>query len=111
LNQRISRPEYAKVAQSLRDVGIASPIDLLATYAGDKNDLAPWIKGAHINQDKNLRLQYLAGWGINSQLANDLYLQIISYVKPPQHLIEGSPQTMQAFLGALSAEWSGSTQP
>ncbi len=70
VHQRFSRPDYAKVAQSLREIGVGSPLELLATYSGNKSDLAPWIKGAHINHDKDLRLQYLAGWGINSQLAN-----------------------------------------
>ncbi len=32
---------------------------------GTAQDLAPWLKDAAINRDRNLRLQYLAGMGLN----------------------------------------------
>ena len=111
VQQRFSRPDYAKVVESLYDIGVGSPIDLLATYSGRKSDLGPWVKGAQINRDKDLRLQYLAGWGINSQLEADLQLQILSYVQPPVELFEGSPRLVQALMGAMSAGWAGAAQP
>ncbi len=111
LNQRFARPDYAKVVESLYDIGVGSPIDLLATYSGRKADLDPWVKGAQINRDKDLRLQYLAGWGINSQLEGELYRQILTYVKPPTELFEGSPQLVQSLLGAMSSDWGGAAQP
>ena len=66
LQQRLDRPEYSRVAKSLRDVGFHSAVDLLATYAGQEPDLKPWLKGAEINRDGNLRLQYLAGLAVNA---------------------------------------------
>jgi len=53
------------VAESLREVGVPSLISLFSTYTGRKADLGQWSAGADINRDSNLRLSYLAGWGIN----------------------------------------------
>ena len=65
MEARLKRPEYAPMAQSLRDIGINSAIDLFSTYAGSATDFEPWLKDAQINRDRNLRLQYLAGLGLN----------------------------------------------
>jgi spermidine synthase len=111
VQQRFARPDYAPVVESLRDIGVNSPIDLFSTYAGRKSDLGPWIQGAALNRDKDLRLQYLAGWGINSRLEGELYRQMMSYVRPPEGLFEGSPQLMQTLMGALSLESAVGTQP
>ena len=53
------------VAESLRQVGFMSVDQLLATYAGRAMDLRPWLAGAHVNTDLDLRLQYMAGMGLN----------------------------------------------
>ena len=63
LEDRLQTPEYARVAQSLREVGFYSGVDLLSTYTAQASDLRPWLKDAVINRDRNLRLQYLAGMG------------------------------------------------
>ncbi|MBV8902594.1 MAG: SAM-dependent methyltransferase, partial [Acidobacteriia bacterium] len=64
--QRLDRPDYARVQASLSEVGFHSAVEFLATYAGRASDLAPFLVGAQINNDLNLRLQYLAGLGLNS---------------------------------------------
>ena len=65
LQAKLDSPEYAQVAQSLREIGIQlggrSVLDLRRARA---TDLAPWLKDAVINRDRNLRLQYLAGHGL-----------------------------------------------
>lgn len=61
LNARFSGPGYARVRQSLADIGLTSLIDLFAGYTGRKAELEPWLAGAEINTDRNMRLQYLAG--------------------------------------------------
>jgi len=91
LDQRFARPDYAPVAQSLRDIGVLSPAALLATYAGQKSDLDPWLAGAELNRDGDLRLQYLAGWGINSSLEDVIYQQMMSYRHSPAGMFTGSP--------------------
>jgi spermidine synthase len=107
LEQRLNSPDYAPVAQSLRDIGIRSAVDLLATYAGQKSDLEPWYRGAELNRDGDLRLQYLAGWGINSSLEDSIYRQMLSYRRPPLNLFTGSPERMQSLMNAISAEGGG----
>ena len=100
---RLARPGYAPVAQSLREVGIDSAIDLFSTYAGGKSGLEPWIEGAELNNDADLRLQYLGGWGLNSQLADYLYRQIMKYRRVPRDLFIGSPAALRAMELALDA--------
>jgi spermidine synthase len=107
LDARLNRPDYAPVARSLREVGIRSPIDLLATYAGQKSDLGAWYQGAEINRDGDLRLQYLAGWGINSSLEDFIYRQILSYRRLPRDLFTGSAERVQSLLYAMSLEGGG----
>jgi spermidine synthase len=60
MEQRLSRPEYSRVMQSFVEIGMRSVVDLFATYAGRGSDLNEWMKGAAINRDRNLRMQYLA---------------------------------------------------
>jgi spermidine synthase len=43
LQDRLNQPAYAAVAVSLREVGLRSAEDLLATYAGSGADLQPWL--------------------------------------------------------------------
>ena len=63
IEQTLKSPEYARVAQSLSEIGMFSATDLFSTYAGKRPDLDPWMADAIINRDRNLRLQYLAGPG------------------------------------------------
>ncbi len=105
MQKRLERPDYAAVAVSLNGIGVHSPIDLVATYAGQRSDLAPWVKGAQITRDRDLRLQYLAGWGINNRLEDSLYREIIRHRQRPQSLFAGSPERLQALEQALS--WAG----
>jgi spermidine synthase len=104
VQRRLERPDYAPVVQSLREVGAGSALELFATYAGQAPDLEPWIRGADLNRDRDLRLQYLGGWGINSQMADYLYRQIVRYRKPPANLFTGSPERVQLLMGAMSGQ-------
>ena len=63
IEQRLDRPDYAGVKDSLAETEVHSGIDLLATYAGRASDLQPMLAGVRINEDLNLHLQYLAGTG------------------------------------------------
>ena len=96
MQRRLDRPEYAAVRKSLRDAGYGSAIDLLSTYAAQASDLREWIRGAQINHDRNLRLQYLAGLGVNANLADEIYNQMLSPAKFPDNLITGSPAAIAA---------------
>jgi spermidine synthase len=107
VQQRLEGPDYAPVTQSLRDIGVNSVVELLATYAGRKADLAPWLRGAPINRDRDLRLQYLAGWGINSAMADSLYREILRYRRSPADIFTGSLERRRALLYAMLPETAG----
>jgi spermidine synthase len=91
---RYAQPDMKPVRQSLRDIGITSVIDLLSTWSGAAVDLKKWTDGAPLNTDDNLRLSYLAGWGINANMADDLYRRMLTYRKPPEGTILGSPEKL-----------------
>jgi len=95
LQRRLDRPEYARVAESLRGVGLRSAVDLLSIYAAQAPDLISWLSGAEINRDRNLRLQYLAGLGVNNYLQAMIYDQMLLYRQFPVNLIVGSDQQVQ----------------
>jgi spermidine synthase len=97
LQQRLESPDHASVLRSLRNVDFRSGIDLLGTYAGRASDLAPWLKDAEINQDLNLRLQYLAGMGLNFDKPAYIYKEILKYLKFPDDVFVGSEELRQMF--------------
>ena len=101
IQARLDSPEFARMAQSLREIGIYSARDLMATYAGSAKDLQPWTKTALINQDRNLRLQYLAGMSLNTYQADPIYQKMAANAKYPEGLFKGSPETLDALRRAM----------
>jgi spermidine synthase len=99
---RLRRPEYAPVAESLREIGASSAIDLFTNYMGQRSDLGKWTEGAEINRDRDLRLQYLGGWGINSNLADPIYREMMRYRRLSEHPFTGSPEKVAGLLGYLA---------
>ena len=96
IQKRLDQPNYAAVRQSLFSAGYPKALDLLSTYAAQSSDLQDWIRGAEINRDRNLRLQYLAGLGVNMNLANTIYNQMLSAAKFPDNLMSGSPHATES---------------
>ena len=76
-------------------------IDLLATYAGQAPLLKEWSRGAQINTDRNLRLQYLAGMWLNSNMGEQILSSILAYYRFPDQTFVGSPQGVHALKQAL----------
>jgi spermidine synthase len=95
---RLAQPEYAAVSRSLGEIGMHSAVDLFATYAGNARDVAPWLRDAQINRDRNLRLQYLAGRGLNLYKADAIFAEMAPYAKDPAGLFVGSDQLLQTLL-------------
>jgi spermidine synthase len=96
LQQRLEDPADAPIATSLREVGFNSVVELLATYAGQREGLQPWLAGAEINRDGNLRLQYMAGLALNTSMENAIYGEILGYRRYPAGLITAQPPIEQA---------------
>jgi spermidine synthase len=92
IQQRLERTDHLNVVASLAEVKFASAMDLLSTYAGQGPDLGEWLEDAQINTDRNLRLQYLAGMGLNAYQGAAIYNDIVSYRKFPEDLFLASPE-------------------
>jgi spermidine synthase len=104
---RLSDPANAAVAKSLSEVGINSAVDLFGTYAGRRGDMKAWLSDAQINTDRNLKLQYLAGLGLNLYQSDAIYKAMIREAKYPQDLFEGSPEILTALKAKIDASLSG----
>jgi len=100
---RLERPPYARVRESLRAIGVTSAVDLLATYAGGGRDLQPWLQGAAISRDRNLRLQYLAGLGLNLDENGPIYREMLRYARFPTDVFTGSAATLDALRQAIDS--------
>ncbi len=104
---RLSDPANAEVAKSLSEVGINSAVDLFGTFAGRRGDMKNWLSDAQINTDRNLKLQYLAGLGLNLYQSDAIYKAMIRDAKYPEDLFEGSPETLAALKAKIDASLSG----
>jgi spermidine synthase len=76
---KIDSPAYAEVKASLAEVGFLTIPAMLNTYLASGRDLGPWLAGAQINTDRNLRLQYLAGVGLNNNMGTEIRDSMLSY--------------------------------
>ena len=101
IQKRLNRPEYAPVVKSMRDIGFNSAVDMFSSYAGRAQDLKDWLKDAPINRDRNLRLQYLAGLGLNLYESGPIYSEILRYRKFPDDLFVGQPATIAALRSGI----------
>jgi spermidine synthase len=92
---------YRAVAESLREVGFNSAIQMFGTYAGRATDLRQWLADAQINHDEDLRLQFLAGMALNNSQENAIYGAMLNYRRFPEDLFVVSDarraQLMAAF--------------
>jgi spermidine synthase len=102
LEDRWDRPDYARVAQSMDAVNFHNATDVLATYAGQASDLKGWLSGAEINEDMSMRLQYLAGMGLNVDNPAAIYAQMLPYRRFPHALFTGSEQRVRLLEDQLS---------
>ena len=72
---------HQPLLDSLAEVQLGDQDGFLKVYAGEAALLNEWLRGAPINRDSNLRLQYLAGWSIDSQRANEIFGAMAHHVK------------------------------
>jgi spermidine synthase len=90
LQERLEGFDYFLAHESLKEVGLGSSLALAKKYAGCKADLRPWLADAQLNLDRNMRLQYLAGFGLNLVQENDIHEQMLAYRKYPERLFVAS---------------------
>src|SRR5262249_49282121 len=104
LQERLNRPEFQLLKQSLHDVGfgegldlpVEEGVDLLATYAGQASFLNEFLRGAEINTDRNLRLQYLAGMWLDTDMREQILGRIRASYRFPEKTFVGSPKRIDA---------------
>jgi spermidine synthase len=90
MEQRMGyRGAASEIPQSLAGIGMNSPEDLFATYAGRRSDLTQWLRGAAINRDRNLRMQYLAGTGLDRDDSAAIYAGMIARRHFPEDIFTG----------------------
>jgi spermidine synthase len=97
----LAEPAFAPVKSSLEDLGFDSVVPLLATYGTRARDLAPWLADAELNRDRDLRLQFLAGFDLSSSDAVRTYRGIRRYRSYPAGLFIGSPERIGALRQAF----------
>ena len=118
LQKLLNSPDFVRVKYSLEEVAFgADTIDLrletnvwrdpvialMATYAGRSGDLDNWMKGAQINTDRNMRLQYLAGMAVNLELREENLDSILKHYMFPEDLFSGSSENIVNLKRALQA--------
>ncbi len=110
IEQKLRRSDYARVKQSLAQIGMFSAVDLFSTYAGRRPDLDPWMHDAVINRDRNLRLQYLAGLGLNLYQSGAIYADMLRYSRYPDDLFVGAPATLDSLRQGIQQAQGGGGQ-
>jgi spermidine synthase len=116
MQKRLSRTDHDQVLKSLIYVGFGRrlssggdpdaldvAIDLFSTYAGHGTQLKAWAHDAQINYDRNLRLQYLAGWAFNQQIGDDILKKMLVHYKFPDDMIQGTPEQVARMKAAMES--------
>ncbi|MGE3957494.1 MAG: fused MFS/spermidine synthase [Vicinamibacterales bacterium] len=103
IEDMLRSPGFAAVDSSLVHAGIFGAAELFGSYAGRAPDLAGWLADAQVNRDRDLRLQYLAGLGLNQHSGDDIYRDLVSYRAYPDDLFVAS----ESMRGKLQAVMDG----
>ena len=101
LEQRLERPDHARIRASMTELGLGSAVELLATYSGRFFELKSWLASAEINRDRTLRLQYLAGLQLNSSTGAATYREMIDRREFPADLFIATPSRLAELKRAL----------
>src|SRR5262245_35011454 len=104
LNDMERRVTSSKIEQSLSDVGMNSALDLFATYAGRRPDLTKWVAGAAINLDRNLRMQYLAGLGLDLDNSAAIYADMLTHRRFPEDVFTGTQAQLDSLRTMIQKE-------
>lgn len=98
LDARLKRPDHLAVSRALQQVGFQSPMQLMSKYTTNAADLAPWLVGAEINRDRNLRLQYQAGLESYVEDEADIFGAISNYRMFPEDFFVGPFELKQELM-------------
>jgi hypothetical protein len=104
LNAMERRAASSQIAQSLSEIGMNSVLDLFATYAGRQSDLTTWLQDTVINLDRNLRMQYLAGFGLDLDNSATIYADMLTHRRFPQGLFAGTEAQLDSLRKMIQNE-------
>ncbi len=110
IEKRMQAPEFETLRQSLQGIGFPTAFELYGSYAGRATEMTDYLRDAPINSDRNLRLQYLAGLGLNQRAAAAIYNDITRTRRYPEGLFLGTDTQLQ-YLRSLIGSWQGVGQP
>ena len=99
VSRRLGDPSYVRVVASLEQVSITSLFNLFGSYGGQRSDLAPWLKDAVINRDRDLKLQYIAGLENNSYDNANILKEFTQFRKFPEDLFIASEEWKNGLSG------------
>jgi spermidine synthase len=92
-----------RLQRSLAEVGVASAVELLASYAAGSRDMSGFLAGVEPNRDFSLKLEYLSGLALNQQAADSIYRSMTRFRKYPEGFFVAPPeldaQLRQRFAG------------
>ena len=94
IDERLRGPGTEALRESLADIGCSNAADLFASFTATGPQLQGWLADAEINRDANLRLQYLAGLGVNAYEQKGIYRAILAAGEWPEGVFSGSPVRM-----------------
>ena len=81
------------IRRALEEAGINSLTRLLGSFTATGIDVRPWLETAEINQDRSLRLQYLAGIAAGRYESNTIYRSISRYREYPEEIFQADERT------------------
>jgi hypothetical protein len=103
LQVRLARPDHTAIRRSLAEVQLDTVVQLLGNYIGGAADLHDWLAQAEINDDRSLRLQYLAGLSYYSHTGAAAYGELLAFRRFPAGLFHGSDDIVGALREKLKA--------
>ncbi|NCA11151.1 SAM-dependent methyltransferase, partial [bacterium] len=90
IDGRIRAPDAGRLRESLSWIGCDEAAELFSFYVASGPQLAAWLADAQVNRDANLRLQYLAGLGVNAYEQVAIYRAILAAGDWPEGVFTGS---------------------
>jgi spermidine synthase len=109
LEERLGSRDHERVAESLAEVQMGSMISLVRCYAGRNTDMTPWLADAVVNTNRNLRLQYLAGWALNARKAAEIRDSFRPFAKFPKDFLVGRSRSALAVKYILDPDRNSNT--
>jgi spermidine synthase len=105
LERRIN--SNSAVNGALEQVNLGTIPELVGQFVCRGEDLKPWLEDAEINQDRSLRLEYLAGLSLWMKRHNEIFREIAAFRRYPADLFENDAAYKDEILRRLHVPAAG----